>query len=68
MHMHATPSLPAQSRSSKHGRGHVKRVRCETSAAMVPKDKAIKRFQVPGRSGLAAAAAVAGSHLLFCHA
>eukprot|EP00887_Chlorella_sp_A99_P003477 scaffold7.g3477.t1 len=31
---------------SKHGRGHVKRVRCESSAAMVPKDKAIKRFIV----------------------
>lgn len=26
--------------------GHVKRVRCESSAAMVPKDKAIKRFIV----------------------
>ena len=28
------------------GRGHVKRVRCESSGAMVPKDKAIKRFIV----------------------
>jgi hypothetical protein len=27
-------------------RGKVKRVRCESSAAMVPKDKAVKRFVV----------------------
>jgi len=31
---------------SKKGRGRVKGVRCESSAAMVPKDKAIKRFIV----------------------
>lgn len=31
---------------SKHGRGHVKRVRCEASGSLVPKDKAIKRFIV----------------------
>eukprot|EP00178_Gracilaria_changii_P027469 TRINITY_DN8813_c0_g1_i1.p1 TRINITY_DN8813_c0_g1~~TRINITY_DN8813_c0_g1_i1.p1 ORF type:complete len:103 (-),score=6.09 TRINITY_DN8813_c0_g1_i1:50-358(-) len=31
---------------SKHGRGHVRRVRCEASGVMVPKDKAIKRFIV----------------------
>merc|ERR1719335_1396490 len=30
----------------KHGRGHVKRVRCESSGALVPKDKAVKRFIV----------------------
>merc|ERR1739848_406956 len=29
---------------SKHARGHVLRVCCESSGAMVPKDKAIKRF------------------------
>ncbi|CAL8470408.1 g9950 [Coccomyxa elongata] len=31
---------------SKHGRGHVKRVRCEASGVLVAKDKAIKRFIV----------------------
>merc|ERR1712167_187016 len=31
---------------AKHGRGNVKRVRCEKSGAMVPKDKAVKRFVV----------------------
>jgi len=31
---------------SKHGRGHVRRVRCEASGVLVPKDKAIKRFIV----------------------
>merc|ERR1712118_177999 len=31
---------------AKHGRGNVKRVRCESSGTMVPKDKAIKRFVV----------------------
>merc|ERR1712146_281544 len=29
-----------------HGRGHVNRVFCETSGALVPKDKAVKRFIV----------------------
>ncbi|KAG7674798.1 putative 40S ribosomal protein S26-3 [Nannochloris sp. 'desiccata'] len=31
---------------NKQGRGHVKRVRCESSGVLVPKDKAIKRFIV----------------------
>merc|ERR1712213_91854 len=31
---------------NKPGRGHVRRVRCESSGVMVPKDKAIKRFIV----------------------
>eukprot|EP00798_Chlamydomonas_sp_ICE-L_P018163 gene18163-24595_t len=31
---------------AKHGRGHNKRVRCESSGVLVPKDKAIKRFIV----------------------
>eukprot|EP00873_Tetraselmis_striata_P000351 jgi/Tetstr1/420615/TSEL_011703.t1 len=31
---------------NKSGRGHVRRVRCEASGVLVPKDKAIKRFMV----------------------
>merc|ERR1712224_434190 len=31
---------------SKNGRGRVTRVRCESSGAMVPKDKAIKRQKI----------------------
>jgi small subunit ribosomal protein S26e len=31
---------------NKHGRGHVKRVRCVSTGKAIPKDKAIKRFVV----------------------
>mmetsp|Transcript_9193 Transcript_9193/g.13847 ORF Transcript_9193/g.13847 Transcript_9193/m.13847 type:complete len:107 (+) Transcript_9193:70-390(+) len=31
---------------NKHGRGHVNRVRCVSTAKAIPKDKAIKRFIV----------------------
>jgi len=31
---------------NKHGRGHVKRVRCVSTSKLIPKDKAVKRFVV----------------------
>ncbi|KAI7835741.1 hypothetical protein COHA_010374 [Chlorella ohadii] len=43
---HLTPALPSKHDQEAQEQRQVKRVRCETSAAMVPKDKAIKRFLV----------------------
>merc|ERR1711966_622373 len=44
-------SMPKKRRNNgrgkpAHGRGHVRRVFCESSGALVPKDKAVKRFIV----------------------
>lgn len=50
----ALPCPPCRNKPAG-ARGHVKRVRCESSAAMVPKDKAVKRFVVSWGAGSGAA-------------